>query len=643
MKTKKILALVLSVLMLATLLPNVAFAADLSGFKVVFKNASGNTVNSAKPGEKLTAEVYLPEGTYASAAVTLVPNDNVEFSNIVGAEGISYTALNIIAQNGRAQAKFSDTGGVSIGKEPYFKVDVTVPSAAEEGFPIVLFITLNGSNAVKGGETYTIPTDGCGVMIPKCYDITDKTAQDANGSIEIDNTTAAKNDIVTVTVKPNSGYRLKALTVVPTAGGEAIATEQDAQDENKYTFEMPAAAVTVTAEFEEAAYTVTITAEADGFTYGDSGKVGYKNVSVQDNLVATSDLDITYYLADGTTKTNTAEGASVEGGMPKNAGNYKVVISVPEANETYAGSKTVDFTIAKKAVTVQPANVSVYANGTAELTLDVSKLLKGDQAYTGTPTFKITNEDGEEIALADAVKNVGAYTITWTNPDDITFNENYDVTKTETATLTVSKKSSGGGRGSSSYTVKFETNGGNALKNVSVRYGQKIGTIETPKKEGFVFDGWYQDKELTKPFNADEKVTKSTTLYANWKVDPVRQIVLTIGKKEATVFTKEMANDVAPKIVNDRTMLPIRFIAEALGATVDWNGEKELVTISNEGLKIEITIGKDIALVNGEEVKLDSPAFIENDRTYLPLRFVAENLGAEVEWFEATQQVVITK
>lgn len=58
---------------------------------------------------------------------------------------------------------------------------------------------------------------------------------------------------------------------------------------------------------------------------------------------------------------------------------------------------------------------------------------------------------------------------------------------------------------------------------------------------------------------------------------------------------------------------------------------------------IVITINSDIAKVNGKEVKLDSPAFVENDRTYTPIRFISENLGASVEWIEKEQKVVITK
>ena len=90
-------------------------------------------------------------------------------------------------------------------------------------------------------------------------------------------------------------------------------------------------------------------------------------------------------------------------------------------------------------------------------------------------------------------------------------------------------------------------------------------------------------------------------------------------------------------------MLPIRFIAEALGAKVKWNESQRSVIIEKDDIKIVIYIDSDKAIVNNKTVTLDSPAFIENDRTYLPLRFVSENLGADVEWIEKTQEVIITK
>ena len=142
------------------------------------------------------------------------------------------------------------------------------------------------------------------------------------------------------------------------------------------------------------------------------------------------------------------------------------------------------------------------------------------------------------------------------------------------------------------------------------------------------------------------------TLYAKWTVEPVddskSKIVLAIGKKEATVFGETKINDVAPLIRNKRTMLPSRFVAESLGAVVSWNEEKELVTIKGKDkdggdVTILITIGAEYATVNGEAVKLDSPAFLENDRTYTPIRFISERLSASVEWNENDNSVIITK
>jgi len=121
-----------------------------------------------------------------------------------------------------------------------------------------------------------------------------------------------------------------------------------------------------------------------------------------------------------------------------------------------------------------------------------------------------------------------------------------------------------------------------------------------------------------------------------------KKLILTVGSKNAIVFGESVVNDVAPVIVNERTMLPARFVAEALGAKVLWDRNTRTVSIIGEKA-IAITIGSDTAYVNGVAVKLDSPAFIMDDRTYLPLRFIAENLGADVEWLADELKIVITK
>lgn len=203
------------------------------------------------------------------------------------------------------------------------------------------------------------------------------------------------------------------------------------------------------------------------------------------------------------------------------------------------------------------------------------------------------------------------------------------------------KRSSSSGAATRTYTAQFDTNGGSAVDKVKTDKNGKIERPADPTKEGYIFVGWYSDSKLTKPFDFSAELTANSTLYAKWKEN--NEIILTIGSRKISVFGREIKNDVAPKIVNDRTMLPIRIVAESLGGTVTWNGELQRVTIQKGADVILITIGADTAYVNGTAVKLDAAAFVENGRTYLPLRFVSETLGAQVAWNEAEKTVTITK
>ncbi len=118
---------------------------------------------------------------------------------------------------------------------------------------------------------------------------------------------------------------------------------------------------------------------------------------------------------------------------------------------------------------------------------------------------------------------------------------------------------------------------------------------------------------------------------------------LSIGQNSANVFGEVKESDVQPIIRNDRTMLPARFVAENLGAEVSWDGETRTVLVKSENVEIKLTIDSAVAVVNGVEEMLDSPAFIENDRTYTPVRFIAEKLGSTVQWDAETQTVIMSK
>lgn len=102
-----------------------------------------------------------------------------------------------------------------------------------------------------------------------------------------------------------------------------------------------------------------------------------------------------------------------------------------------------------------------------------------------------------------------------------------------------------------------------------------------------------------------------------------------------------LAFDVPPTIENGRTLVPLRTIFEALGADVKWDGNTQTVTATNSGTEIKLVIGGQ-AYKNGNPVNLDVPAKITEGRTLVPLRFVSEAMGCTVGWDGASQVITIS-
>ncbi len=102
-----------------------------------------------------------------------------------------------------------------------------------------------------------------------------------------------------------------------------------------------------------------------------------------------------------------------------------------------------------------------------------------------------------------------------------------------------------------------------------------------------------------------------------------------------------MIFDVPPQLINDRTMVPMRAIFEKLGAVVTWDDSTQTAKAVKGDKTVELTINNKIAKVDGQDVALDVPAQLINNRTLVPLRFVSENLDADVQWVDETKTVVI--
>ena len=105
---------------------------------------------------------------------------------------------------------------------------------------------------------------------------------------------------------------------------------------------------------------------------------------------------------------------------------------------------------------------------------------------------------------------------------------------------------------------------------------------------------------------------------------------------------RPLAFDVPPQIINDRTMVPLRAVFEAFGAAVEWDGATQAVTGTKGDTVVVLTIGSTSPSINGKLVTIDQPGVIVNDRTLAPLRFVGEAFGGKVDWDGATNTVTIT-
>ncbi len=125
-------------------------------------------------------------------------------------------------------------------------------------------------------------------------------------------------------------------------------------------------------------------------------------------------------------------------------------------------------------------------------------------------------------------------------------------------------------------------------------------------------------------------------------------IIFNIGRASYYVNNQRLEMDAAPIIIEGRAFLPIRYLAEVIGAEVGWNQYEKKATVTFKGKDIELWIGKYTARVDGEPKLIDSqnikvvPVVIPPGRTMLPLRFISENLGCKVDWNSNSREVKVT-
>lgn len=126
---------------------------------------------------------------------------------------------------------------------------------------------------------------------------------------------------------------------------------------------------------------------------------------------------------------------------------------------------------------------------------------------------------------------------------------------------------------------------------------------------------------------------------------PNIKLALQIGKPLYTNVINGKSTDNLEKVethlINGRVLLPVRYVVENLGGTIEWNENSMSISISLNLNTIELKVNTNTAMVNGKSIILDVSPVIKNGRTLVPLRFIAENLGYNVKWIPESKEIYI--
>lgn len=139
-----------------------------------------------------------------------------------------------------------------------------------------------------------------------------------------------------------------------------------------------------------------------------------------------------------------------------------------------------------------------------------------------------------------------------------------------------------------------------------------------------------------------EKVEESISSLTAEQIDQLICALGTFNGIKVVYNDKEIEFDVQPQIINNRTMVPLRAIFEAIGATVDWAEETRTVTAEKNSVKLSLTIDSDEMIKNDEKIKLDVAPVIVEDRTLVPVRAICEGFGNTIAFDAENLTVVIS-
>ena len=326
------------------------------------------------------------------------------------------------------------------------------------------------------------------------------------------------------------------------------------------------------------------------------------------------------YNKNATWSSNNESVATVVDGVVTGVTTGSAIITVTTEDGGYTDTCTVT-------VTAIPTYTVTYTDGVEDAVIfdDVVYTVESGSAtpaFDGTPTRSGYTFAGWSPEVADTVTGDATYSATWTKNSTSYYygggvSTSVSIASDDNATVKVSDKYADKGE---TVTITVEAKDGYYAKDVVVT--DKNGDAITVTR--VALDKW----EFTMP-SGKVKVDVDTAEYS-------KEVVLQIGDLDIAVNDAVIQSDVAPFIKNDRTMVPISVIVYALGGTTDWDGETRTVTVTLDGKVLTMVIDE---IIPG----FGAAAIIADSRTYVPIGYVADVLGCDVDWIAATRQVVIVK
>lgn len=124
---------------------------------------------------------------------------------------------------------------------------------------------------------------------------------------------------------------------------------------------------------------------------------------------------------------------------------------------------------------------------------------------------------------------------------------------------------------------------------------------------------------------------------------PLNRVTITIGSNIVNIEGRNpIIMDVEPFVDNsNRTLLPARYVSDLINLKTEWDKVNRIATFSKEGIEIKVTIGSNIIYVNGEPLEMDTVAIIKDNRTFIPIRYLAEALNVELSWNPISKTIMI--